>query len=133
MAAPSKFTRQTIDMLIAGIRNGLPYELSAEAAGIGTSTFYNWQRGEFPRGADKALKVEFLDALTRARGESAFRLAGLINRAATDDWRAAGWLLERRFPESFGKDADLHRRLDALEAALAGDTAPTPLRKVGWS
>ena len=94
MVAPSKFTRQTIDMLIAGIRNGLPYELAAEAAGIGTSTFYNWQRGEFPRGADKALKVEFLDTLTRARGESAFRLAGLINRAATDDWRAAGWLLE---------------------------------------
>lgn len=130
MAAPSKFTRQTIDMLIAGIRNGLPYELAAEAAGIGTSTFYNWQRGDFPRGADKALKVEFLDALTRARGESAFRLAGLINRAATDDWRAAGWLLERRFPGDFGKDADLHRRLDDLERALSDGITPTPIRRI---
>jgi hypothetical protein len=128
MAAPTKFTRKTIDLLLAGIRNGLPYELAAEAAGIGRSTFYNWQRGAFPRGADKVLKVEFLDALTRARGESAFRLAGLINRAATGDWRAAAWMLERRFPKDFAKDADLYERLEAIEASLQ-DGQPIPIRR----
>jgi len=131
MVRPTKFTAETVKVVLAGIRAGLPYRLSAEAAGIHYDTLNEWVQGRFPRGADKDLKAAFPDRLTRARGESAARLTALISTAASTDWRAAAWLLERRFPESFGKDADLHRRLDALEAALAGDTAPTPLRKVG--
>lgn len=130
MPAPSKFTPETVNTILAGVRAGLPYRLAAEAAGISETAFYAWQRGEFPRGADLALKRQFSEQLTRARGESALRLAGLINRAATDDWRAAGWLLERRFASDFGKDADLHRRLDALEAALADGSTPTPIRRI---
>jgi hypothetical protein len=131
MARPTKFTPGTVRDILAGIRAGLPYRLAAEAAGVSESTFHQWQRGQFPRGADKALRAEFLEALTRAKGESARRLTALISTAATDDWRAAAWLLERRFPGDYAKDATLLARLDVLEAALAGDTAPMPLRKVG--
>ncbi len=127
MPAPSKFTPETVH----GIRAGLPYRLAAEAAGIHYDTFNEWSHGRFPRGADKDLKAAFPDQLTRAKGESARRLTALISAAASDDWRAAAWLLERRFPGDYAKDAALVARLDALEAAVAGDTAPMPLRKVG--
>jgi hypothetical protein len=57
-------------------------------------------------------------------------LTALISTAAKDDWRAAAWILERRFPKDFARDASLLERLDVLEASLAGDpNAPTPLRK----
>ena len=39
----------------------------------------------------------------RARGESALKLMLTINKAGTMDWRAAAWILERRFPKDFGK------------------------------
>jgi hypothetical protein len=130
MVRPTKFTATTVDAVLAGIRAGLPYRLAAEAAGISESTFHEWQRGQFPRGADKALKAEFLASLTRAQGQSALRLTAMISTAAKDDWRASAWLLERRFPKDFARDASLYERLDALEAALAGEpNAPTPLRK----
>ncbi len=121
MPAPTKFTPETVNAILAGIRAGLSLRLAAEAAGVSETTFHQWQRGEFPRGADRDLKVQFSEQLTRAKGESARRLTALISSAAVEDWRAAAWLLERRFPADYGKDADLHRRLDDLERALAGD------------
>ena len=130
MARPTKFTPETVTAILAGIRAGLPYRLAAEAAGIHYDTFNEWQQGRFPRGADRQLKAEFSDQLTRARGESARRLTALISTAATADWRAASWLLERRFPQDFAKDASLFERLDALEAALAGDTQAQPIRRI---
>ena len=118
MAAPTKFTNETVNTLMVGIRAGLPFRLAAEAAGISETTFGDWQRGKLPRGADRALKASFPLQLTRARGESALRLTALISTAASTDWRAAAWLLERRFPRDFAKDASLYERLDALEESL---------------
>jgi len=100
---PHKFTPETVDLLLKGIRAGLPYHLAAEAAGVSETVFYEWQRGRFPRGADKDLKAHFTEELTRAKGVSAARLMSLINGAAAEDWRAAAWILERRFPKDFGK------------------------------
>ncbi len=102
-ARPTKFTKETTDRLFAAIRAGLPYHLAADAAGISETTFYEWQRGEFPRGSDKELRAQFSEELTRARGSSAARLITIINTAAPTDWRAAAWILERRFPKDFGK------------------------------
>lgn len=100
---PTKFTPETVDRLIEAVRLGLPLHLAAESAGVSYQTFNEWQQGRFPRGADKDLKHEFSEALTRAKGESALRLMDLIQSAAPDDWRAAAWILERRFPKDFGK------------------------------
>lgn len=102
---PTKFTHETVELLLDGIRAGLPIHLACDAAGVAESTFYEWQRGEFPRGADKELKAEFPDKLTRARGVSALTNINLIANAAKEDWRAAAWILERRFPQDFGKQA----------------------------
>ena len=130
MSRPTKFQPEVVAAILTGIRAGLPYRLADEAAGISERTFHQWQSGTFPRGADPALKRQFVQNLRRARGESARRLTALISTAAQDDWRAAAWLLERRFPKDFAKDASLYERLDALEAALQQDAQPQPIRRV---
>lgn len=99
---PHKFTRETVDALLEGVRAGLPFHLAAEAAGISESTFHAWQSGMFPRGADKSLKAEFSEALTHARGFSALKHMELLNAHAITEWKAAAWILERRFPQEFG-------------------------------
>ena len=110
--ARPKLTRETVDCLLTGIRAGMPYRLAAEAAGISETTFYAWQRGVFPRGADKELKSQFSKELMRARAEAALKLLLIIQRAAHTDWRAAAWILERRFPEDFGKQVFEHTGKD---------------------
>ena len=115
---PTKFTAETVKAVLAGTHAGLPYRLAAESAGIHYDTFNEWKQGRFPRGADRQLRTEFSDQLTRAQGESARRLTALISTAATGDWKAAAWLLERRFPKDFARDASLLERLDVLEASL---------------
>ena len=102
---PTKFTAETVERLLNAIKVGLPYHLAADAAGISLATFNEWQRGEIARSADKHLKAYFLDELTRAKGTAALRNAAIVSKAATEDWRAAAWILERRFPQDFGKQA----------------------------
>jgi hypothetical protein len=131
---PTKFTRETVELLLAGIRAGLPYHLAADAAGVSRSTFNEWQAGQFPRGADPQLKLDSSDALTRAKGQSALRLMATINRAAPTDWRAAAWILERRFPDDFGKRLEvtgedggpIRLQVDAVQRAVITALAAYP-------
>lgn len=102
---PHKFTPENVDRVLEGIRSGLPIHLACSAAGVAETQFYEWQRGEYPRGSDKRLKEQFQEELTRAKGESALRNIDIISKAANADWRAAAWILERRFPQDFGKQA----------------------------
>lgn len=90
--------------------------------------------------------VEYVEAVTRAQPEaevaalSSIREAaarhvkrerrhrdGTVTREYEWDWRAAAWLLERRFPERWRKltedepdEAELRRRLEDKAAALLG-------------
>jgi hypothetical protein len=129
MPRPSKFDAPTVSAILDAVRAGLPLRLAAEANGVTESTFHRWQRGEYPRGADPALKRQFSQELTRAKAQAAVRLTNLISTAAAEDWKAASWLLERRFPEHFAKDASLLARLDALERAM-NPSVLTPIRRV---
>ena len=45
--------------------------------------------------------------LYRARADSAMRLVSQITLQAPTDWRAAAFLLERRFPDDYGKRTEL--------------------------
>lgn len=128
MARPSKFTQATIDRLIQAIRLGSSYDLAAMYAGISYETFNKWHKGEFPRGADSALKMQFVDDLMRAEGEGAIASLAKIEKAASEgQWQAAAWKLERRYPATYGRQvrdvnlsgtvtiADLIARADAAD------------------
>ena len=105
MGRPSKLTPQVQELIVDGITAGLTYRLSCERAGIFPSTFYAWiERGE--RQA-KGRYQDFAEAVARAKSDSALRLVSQITLAAPKDWRAAAFMLERRFPDDYGRRTEL--------------------------
>jgi transposase len=102
---PTKLTPTVQAAIAESIAAGAYPEQAARAAGIGRSTYYEWlQRGQ----AGEQPFSDFLDTL-RAREAHAEVVAVTVLRdaAAAGDWRAAAHLLERRFPERWGRRAPL--------------------------
>jgi hypothetical protein len=86
---------------------GLPREMVANALGISERTFYRWlARGRRARkGAfwqicqnEKKAQAKFVaDCMDR------IRKVGMGDGDRLPQWTALAWLLERRFPEHFGR------------------------------
>jgi hypothetical protein len=91
MARPSKKTGERVDTVCMALREGATYVQAAGAAGISHDTLTRWRRDN-PE-IDAAVQV--------AEHVAAARWLGCIDRAADRDWKAAAWLLERRFPEIY--------------------------------
>lgn len=90
---PTKRNPLTEGAIFAAIEAGATYELAAKAGGITYETFNEWRKAD-PQFSEAIAKVEYEAALTRLN---------IIAAAARDDWKAAAWWLERRFPESYGR------------------------------
>jgi len=104
MGRPQAYTAAKAERIVEGIRKGLPYKLAAAAGGVSFNTFVRWRNdGSNPDGP--AHFRQFLNQLRQAEAEAAGRLLGLIEKSAKTNWQAASWILERRHPDLFGKDA----------------------------
>ena len=105
MARPTKLTPEVHEAIVDGINAGLTFRLSCARAGVTSATFYNWlKKGE---AAQSGALMEFFDAVERAKADSALRLISQITLQAPADWRAAAFILERRFPDDYGRRAEL--------------------------
>ena len=105
MARPTKLTPEVQDIIVDGINAGLTCGLTCARAGVTPSTFYSWlEKGE---AAKSGALMEFFDTVSRARADSAMRLVSQITLQAPTDWRAAAFLLERRFPDDYGKRSEV--------------------------
>lgn len=93
MARPTKRTPEREGLLLEAIRAGATRKAAALHAGIDEATLYRWMERN----------ASFASLLTRAEGESEVALVGIIRKAAELDWRAAAHLLERRWPETWGR------------------------------
>ena len=99
MARKTKLNPETQNKIIQGIRVGATHEHAAAYAGIDGSTFYNWmKRGEKEK---KGIYFEFFEAVKKAQGESVVGLLAKINQS--DTWQSKAWILERRFPDDYGR------------------------------
>ena len=72
--------------------------LEAEAALKGTEA-------EIPDDLEGDMYLQFMDAIRRASAESEVADITTIGMAASRDWRAAAWRLERKFPTRYGKQS----------------------------
>jgi|VirMetMinimDraft_7_1064189.scaffolds.fasta_scaffold06330_2 hypothetical protein len=96
----SKLTPELQDKICGLIRGGNYMHHAAAACGIHKSTIHDWiKKGEEEKRQPYA---DFAEAVARARGEAVGALVLTIKKAATDDWRAASWLLERGHVADFG-------------------------------
>ncbi len=124
---PTKLNIDTHNKIISVIRAGNYIETAAACAGINKSTLYDWlKRGEREkqrvaqnprykiRKSEKPY-VEFSNAVEKALAEAEARGVMLISNAAKTQWQAAAWMLERKFPDRWGR-----KRLDIEHSGEIG-------------
>lgn len=113
---PSKINPKIQAKICDVIRAGNYIETAAAHAGIAKNTLYDWmkrgarekERIEKAGGRAKVKKseaeyVEFSDAVEKALADAEVRDVMIIANAATSDWKAAAWRLERKFPDKWGR------------------------------
>ena len=97
----SKLTEEVVDRAVSLKSEGLSDADIIAALGIHTSTFYRWQAED-----DTDLKHALKEGLKKAEADYKATLLNTIRSAAlakNSNWTAAAWLLERKYPDEFGR------------------------------
>lgn len=101
MGRPTELTPALQKKIVAMVRDGMSPEIAAVAAGLHRSTYYDWRaRG---RSEGEGIFSDFSDAIENAIAECEAHALRVIQRAAPKNWQAAMTLLERRFPDRWGR------------------------------
>lgn len=106
MGRKTKLTPEITNQICNLIEKGLPYSFVCEAVGIHKDTFYDWmKKGE----AGKKEFSDFSDSVNRSKANFALKCLERVNQAADNgSVFCATWLLEKRFPEEFGKRENIN-------------------------
>ena len=109
MGRPCKLTPELINQASDLIGQGLPYYSTAAACGISTATFMAWKATGHEHRASGIVSrfSEFIEAIEKASAQLQLSLLSKITSAAESShqqWTAAAWVLERRFPAEYGRD-----------------------------
>jgi transposase len=102
MARPSKLTPDIQQRIGENIALGMTYKLAAEAAGITYKTLNQWvQQG---KNSTSGKYFEFAQHIKKCNAEGAKKLLERLNDAAeAGNCQVCMFILERRFPEEFGR------------------------------
>lgn len=138
---PTKLTPELIDQVVEELEEGFPLSVAAARVCVGESTLRRWlQDGREEDGSQ--LEKALVMAVQAASAVGHRKLVRTLVQAAEIDPNQARWLLERRWPEDWGrrdvltvsneeKPADLQmlrevlgKRIDALVAARAVEAPP---------
>ena len=90
---PSKKVEPIVTALLRAIETGLPYTLCCRLVGISYDSLMTWKRED----------PEFNQKVEAAAAKAAARLLAKVERQARNNFAAAAWILERRFPELFSR------------------------------
>ena len=90
-------TKQHRDELLENLRSGMSIVAACALSGVSRSTYYNWVKSDQEWAEEAEAAIRFGEAVQVAR----------ISQAGSDDWRAAAWLLERRFPNEWGPKQEI--------------------------
>jgi transposase len=97
---PTKLTPEVQERIVTALRAGNYRETASRHAGISYMTFRRWEmKGE---------------AIKKAEADAEVRDLELISKAAEEQWQAAAWKLERKYPQRWG-------RRDATKLELSGE------------
>ena len=102
----AKYTPTLVQKFLDKLKRGYTIEVACRSVGINRRTYYSW------RGAH----VGFLEAVERAKGACEEALVDRMMIHADNDWRAAKFLLERRFRHWAGVPMTTVENRDELDS-----------------
>lgn len=103
--APGSSHRARCEGFLLALQRGASHRAACAESGIGRATLHRWVSGSRP--TDAAMR----DRIAEAEGQFESQMLQHIAAAAAlvdhrgnrPHWTAAAWLLERRWPEEYGK------------------------------
>ena len=115
------FPEQTVKALLQAIATGAPYTICCQAVGIHLDTFMGWKQTD----------TEFAAKVEQTAAKAALRLLGKIEKQATDNFAAASWILERRWPEIFSRpEVQLNLQTNVVQNNLTITIASEEIREI---
>lgn len=108
-----------IDKLEHALGLGATYELAALYAGISVSTFQRW-RHQATQAREGTPLARLRDQLLAAEGQAVVNWLQQIETVAKEgNWQAAAWKLERRYPDAYGRRAQVDLTVQVRQAMQA--------------
>jgi transposase len=117
--------KKLVDALCQNIMKGMPYRHACAAAGISYSTYRDWiRRGEAemqrvdenPKASIRKDEAKYVDFVQSIREAEAVGMKQNLDRIADASkngaWQASAWLLERRYPDEFGRKEKLDMKAE---------------------
>jgi transposase len=102
MSRPSKLTSEIQQKIGDGVSLGLTYALAANSAGLTYQTFNQWMK--LGRDSTSGKYFEFYKHIEQRNAEGALKILQRLNDAAeAGNCQVCMFILERRFPEEFGR------------------------------
>lgn len=106
----TKWNEERQRSIIEDLADGQTRACAASRAGISERTFRYW----ISRGNKGVVPfVAFVAAVKKAERDAEAEAVKEIRLAGKKNWTAYAWWLERKFPESWGKDTELLREIIA--------------------
>ena len=99
MGRKTKLCPEVQGWIVERIREGHYIETMCCEVGVSKNAYYQWlQKGEQQT---SGIYRDFYDAVKAAEQQAKRALLGKLHQSI--DWRAAAWILERRWPEEWGR------------------------------
>lgn len=99
---PSKLTPKVEKEFVDLVKSGSYIETACAVVGIGRSTYYDWIKK-----ANDSLEsnryTKFRDKVRKAQAWAEARDVAIIQQHAEKHWKAAAWLIERRYRQRWGR------------------------------
>ena len=119
----TKLTKELCDEICSYIEMGNYISRCCEAVGISNSTYRNWKKK-----GEKGIEpyASFLKRVQKVEAKAEMVHTGIIHDVAEGgNWLASAWLLERKYPNRFGKREQMALQTDN-EFELKISTAKSP-------
>jgi len=97
----TKLTEEKIQLASKLIGAGNTVKTIYGALGVSKQTWYNWlDKGSK---AKSGLYRKLYEEVEKAESRAESRYVTIIAQAAEENWQAAAWMLERKYPERWGR------------------------------
>jgi len=103
--AVKKLSRSLITKLSKVIRKGATIDAACKASNINKSTYFRWMKDA--ENIDNKMAILFKGTVDKALAEYEMELLDNIKIHSAKSWQAGAWILERRFRNKYGKEADI--------------------------